>query len=128
MKEYIRTTHNFNNDTREWEYRKENDKKWESPELIYRKTPKWSFGVHALMDDKWMNMRWIIDETIKLHQDCAGVNTEKFDKFIQNTPNYRKIIKQCIEKELKILIKLDMVRVRNKFKYRDKNLEKYLNS
>lgn len=80
MKEYIRTTHNFNNTTRTWEYRgnKGEDKYevWNLPEtrekidkILFKPltTPRnWSIGVHALRLDRWMDMKWILWETTNL--------------------------------------------------------------
>ena len=39
--------------------------------------------------------------------------TEEFLEFIKTNPNYREIIQKEVEEELKYLIELDMVRVRD---------------
>ena len=124
MKEYIRATHNFDNNTREWTYRGERGgekfEQWNNPKLqdslIFRPiTPRrWSFGVHALKRDQWMGTNWIIDETINMYTAHASDATEEFLEFIKNNPNHREIIQQHIEEEFKLLIELDMVRVRER--------------
>jgi uncharacterized protein YqgQ len=57
MKYYIRTTHNFNNETRLWEYRKELDN---FPQ-IERKT---LLQAHALERDSWTTAQQILNENI----------------------------------------------------------------
>jgi hypothetical protein len=126
MKEYIRTTHNFDNNTRRWVYRGERgmDKYelWNSPEIrdkcTWRDTyPFYSLGVHALKDYQWMGIEWIVDETIKEYKGDAAGNKTEFEKFINETLNYREIIKRDILEELDFLISIDMVRVNNKPDY-----------
>lgn len=120
MKEYIRTTHNFNNETREWEYRgdREGEKfiEWNDStvrdKLSFRQT-KWSFGVHALKSDMWMSINWVVDETIEEYKGHASDRTEEFLEFIKTDTNYREIIQKDVEKELEYLIELDMVRGRD---------------
>ena len=110
MKEYIRTTHNFNNSSREWEYRRDkggdkyNDSDWMFPVIP---PIKWSLGVHALRSDRYSYLRTIIDETI-LYFSNDGQFKEKFLK----TENIRDAVRKDILKELEILIKLDMVRAK----------------
>lgn len=127
MKEYIRSTHNFDNNTREWEYRgdKGQDKYGEigwsfggnggnEYDERHRKLGSiWSFGVHALERDSWRYMRTIIDNTINMYKGHASDSTKEFEEFIKNNPNHRELIKKDILKELEILIELDMVRVRD---------------
>lgn len=113
MKQYIRTTQNFDNETREWIDRDE----WRDPntlELLKASYQKWSFGVHALRRDIWVDMDWIVDETIKMFKGHASDNTKEFLKFISETQNYQEIIQRDIEKEFETLIQLDMIRVREK--------------
>jgi hypothetical protein len=116
-KEYIRTTHNFDNETREWIGRdgrgQDKHKEWNDLDVIDSiPRSKWSFGVHALSRDHWMGIEWIIDETIKMFKGHASDYTKEFEEFIKNTPNYRDIIKKDIEEELVYLVKIDMVRVK----------------
>lgn len=109
MNEYIRTTSNFNNETREWyvpshkdmNHWNELDKK--TKELGH---PLWSFGVHALENGSWRYMRSIIDNTIDLYTNGGADHLIKkeFEEFVKNTPNYREIIKRDILKEFEILI------------------------
>jgi len=119
MKEYTRSTHTFNNETREWKYRGDIDEDkhdmWSvtTNERIKKLGHLWSFGVHALERDSWRYMRSIIDNTISMYLGHASDDTEEFEKFVKNTPNHREIIKNDILKELEILIELDMVRVRD---------------
>jgi hypothetical protein len=124
MKEYIRTTHNFDNETREWNYRGDRSedkfKQWNDPEvrdkLDFRPIHprQWSFGVHALRRDQWMGMNWIVDGTIGMYEGHASDATKEFLEFVKNNPNHREIIQQHIEEEFKLLVELDMVRVRER--------------
>lgn len=127
MKEYIRTTHNFNNETREWEFRgdKGNDKHgiWdyknndEKLKLLRKETGHlYSMGVHALERNYWMTIDQIVTETIKMYRGGAvDWSIEKeFIKFVAENENYKEIIKSDILKELEYLIELDEVRVREK--------------
>jgi hypothetical protein len=124
MKEYIRSTHNFDNNTREWTYRGDRgqDKfdQWRDPNyfesLAWRpfSPKKWSLGVHALKRDTWMTMNWIIDETIGMYKGGADDHPEEFERFLRNHPNdHRDEIEQHILEEFKLLIELDMVRERD---------------
>lgn len=122
-KEYIRATHNFDNKTREWTYRgdrgEEKFEEWHTPEVLEGtcfkdKDTKWSLGVHALKRDQWMGIDWIIMETIDAFRGDAGDNYREFEQFMKNNPNYKEIIQQHIENELKFLIELDMVQVRER--------------
>lgn len=125
MKEYIRTTHNFNNETREWEFRgdKGNDKHgiWSfsiSDEQIKRLEKEnghlYSMGVHALSRDYWMSIESIVNDTIKMYLTGAvdWSIQEEFELFMSKNLNYKEIVKSDILKELDILISLDEVRVR----------------
>jgi hypothetical protein len=123
-KEYIRTTHNFDNDTREWTFRgdrgEEKYKEWNDPEVLKKITfrpsypPFWSMGVHALKDDRWMGIEWIVDETIKMYKGGAYDRPDLFEKFIEENKDHREIIKEMVLEELEYLIKLDMVRERER--------------
>lgn len=119
-KYYIRTTHNFNNETREWEYRgcKGGDKYelWNSDEVrektLFRKTPSYSFGVHGLESHQWMDLDWIVNNTIEdFLCDTAG-NMNKFKEFMKENPDYRSVVEKDVLEELNYLISLDMVRVK----------------
>lgn len=115
MKEYIRTTHNFNNDTRKWEYRGdrgcEKFETWKNIDICDdSRTTQWSFGVHALKSDTWMSIGWIIDETISMFKGDAAGNIKDVELFIKNNPNYREIIQKDVEDELKFLVEIDQVR------------------
>jgi|SRR5579862_454639 len=118
-KEYIRTTHNFNNETREWIFRGDRGQDkygaWDYERLRIL-GPIWSFGVHALKRDGWRRMDWIVEETIKMYLGGAACPSieKKFKEFINSTPDYKAIIEQHILKEFEILIKEDQVRVREK--------------
>lgn len=121
MKEYIRSTHNFDNNTREWEYRGDRGQdKYGVDGWAFGGDPRdksleglWTFGVHALERDGWRYMRTIIDNTIGMYNAHASDRTEEFKKFVKDNPNHRDIIKQHILKELEDLIAKDMVRVRD---------------
>ena len=54
MKYYTRTTHDFNNKTREWEFR------WELYGVKFHENS--CLGVHALESGRWMNLAEIIAE------------------------------------------------------------------
>lgn len=62
MKYWTRTTHNFNNETREWE---DVDFKGEYFDLKHQK----SLGVHALDCGRWRNLDEIIKEN-NAYCDC----------------------------------------------------------
>jgi hypothetical protein len=64
-----------------------------------------------------MGIEWIVDETIKEYKGDAAGNKTEFEKFINETLNYREIIKRDILEELDFLISIDMVRVNNKPDY-----------
>ena len=126
MKQYIRTTHNFNNETREWDFRgdrggdKQEDPNWRfgGKDKPYKESDKynWSMGPHTLKNDRWNYMRSIIDETINCYKNDAADgqgSSENFKKFCEENPNYREIIKQDILREFEYLISIDMVRVRD---------------
>ena len=116
MKEYIRTTHNFSNETRKWVYRgdrgQEKHEAWDKVDCI--DVPKYSFGVHALKDAYWMSFDWIVSETIKMFIDNAAGNCHEFGEWFKTTPNAREIIAKDVQKELEMLVELDMVRVRER--------------
>jgi hypothetical protein len=116
MKEYIRTTHNFNNETREWDDRFSSE--------YFRKTSEeignlggcyWSMGVHALEQDQWRYLRSIIDTTIDMWERGAANYTGELaiKELKENNPNYREIIKQDILKEFEILEKYGEIKVRD---------------
>jgi hypothetical protein len=124
-KEYIRATHNFDNNTREWTYRgdrgEEKFEQWRDPALhealtIRPISPKqWSLGVHALKRDMWMSMDWIVNETIGMYKGGADDNPQGFEQFLKDHPtDHRDIIEQHILEEFKLLIELDMVRERER--------------
>ena len=116
MKEYIRTTHDFNNETREWDFRfsSEHDQK-RSDELRTLEGSSWSMGVHAMEQDQWRYLRSIIDTTIDMWERGAGDYTGELEikKLKENNPNYREIIKQDILKEFEILEKYGEIKVRD---------------
>ena len=118
--EYIRATHRFDNVTREWIYRgdsgEDNFEEWNTPEVnkstTFRpkeKCPFYSFGVHALRRDQWMDISWIVDETINMYIGDAAGNTRKFKKWVESTPNHRDIIEKDVLEELEHLISIGMV-------------------
>lgn len=121
MKEYTRTTHNFNNETRMWEYRGDRggDKfdQWNSEEVRSKLQKlhsecKWSFGVHGLESGWWMSLSWIVESTIKDLENNATDYTDKFLELKKNDPNYKEIVALHIIREFEYLIELDMVRCR----------------
>ena len=117
MKEYIRTTSDFNNETREWddrfsyEYYRKMDEELEKLEGDY----SWSMGVHALHRDRWIYLRSIIDNTLDMWERGAGDYTGELEikKLKENNPNYREIIKQHILKEFELLEKYGLIKVRD---------------
>ena len=117
MKEYIRTTSDFNNETREWddrfsyEYYRKMDEELEKLEGDY----SWSMGVHALHRDRWIYLRSIIDNTLDMWERGAGDYTGELEikKLKENNPNYRAIIKQHILKEFELLEKYGLIKVRD---------------
>lgn len=54
MRYWTRTTHDFNNETREWTFKKNI--------LPYSDVSKSGLGVHVLENGKWMNEREIFSE------------------------------------------------------------------
>lgn len=119
MKNWIRATHNFCNETREWIYRgdrgQDKHELWNSDEVrskLETKMFKYSLGVHALRRDQWMSLDWIVDETIKAYLGGADDRPMEFEKFIQNTPDYIQIIKSDVLKQLKYLVSIGMVEER----------------
>jgi hypothetical protein len=122
-KEYIRATHNFDNKTREWTYRgdrgQEKFEEWNNPgtrdkTVFKEEDTRWSLGVHALRHDQWMGMDWILWETKNAFKGDAGGNYREFEQFLKDNPDHDQIIQQHIENELKFLIELDMVQVRER--------------
>ena len=124
-KEYIRATHNFDNKTREWIYRgdrgQDKFEQWSNPEVTDKTCvkeingdTKWSLGVHGLRRDQWMNMDWIVRETIEAFRADAGGNWQECYKFLRENPNHKEIVQQHIENDFKLLIELDMVQVRER--------------
>jgi len=120
-KEYIRSTHYFDNKTRTWIYRGDRGQDrpdWNDPELITKvctrpcEPKNHSMGVHALRDHMWMDIKWIVSETLKMYYGGADGEPTKFKEWYKNTPNARELIQKDIEEELEMLIKLDMVQVR----------------
>lgn len=115
--EYIRSTHRFDNETREWIYRgdrgEDKHEEWNTTEVrertAFRKHPFYSFGVHALKSDQWMDIDWIINETIQMYNGDAAGNMSEFKRFIENTPSYKDIIKGDVLEELEYLISIGMV-------------------
>lgn len=116
--EYIRATHRFDNLKREWVYRgdggEEKFEEWISDEVQHKTICKpadgsfHGFGVHALRDDQWMDVEWIVDETINMYKGCASDRTREFKKFIEE-PNNREILKNNILEELEYLVSIGMV-------------------
>lgn len=92
MKYYTRTTHNFNNETREWEYRNIwGDNISSSGETL---------GEHACSCNSWEPLWRIVEENRKYRED-----------FNENIPDN---LEQLVEKELDELVKLDIVRVQER--------------
>jgi len=123
--EYIRATHRFDNNTRTWIYRGDRGEdmfeKWNTTEVIIQttsrpkdKTPFYSFGAHALRNDMWMDLDWIVEETIKMYCGDAAGNSDEFKRFMENTPSHRDIIKKDVLDELEYLISIGMVMKREK--------------
>jgi hypothetical protein len=61
-----------------------------------------------------MGIEWIVDETIKMHKGGAYDRPDLFEKFIEENKDHREIIKEMVLEELEYLIKLDMVRERER--------------
>lgn len=64
VEHYTRTTHNFNNETREWEPRKELRKKIDE-EWALNSLLKSPVGIHALDSGRWQTLWVIVDENKK---------------------------------------------------------------
>jgi hypothetical protein len=119
-KEYIRSTHKFDNETREWIYRgdrgEDKYEEWNAVDVNHRVITKNinSFGVHALKRDQWMDMEWIIDETIRMYIGGASDRTREFRELMDDTPEkeFRDILRKDILEELEYLISIGMVMVR----------------
>ena len=118
--EYIRTTHRFDNLTREWIYRgdigEDKFEEWNTTEVnvtttfrLKEKCPFYSFGAHALRRDRWMDIELIIDQTINMYRGDAAGNTREFKKWTESTPNHRDIIKKDVLEELEYLVSIGMV-------------------
>lgn len=89
MKYYIRTTHNFNNETREWEYR--NLPEWENIRIAI---------VHAIDRDIWEPEFMILNADKEWTEQDLGINLPlDFEK------------NQL--KDLELAVRLDMVREKN---------------
>lgn len=69
MKYWTRTTHNFNNETREWEFKNEL-----ADIKIDEHTP---LGIHALDSGRWMSFREILDANLKYQFDFRYENHKK---------------------------------------------------
>lgn len=115
VKEYTRSTHYFNNSTREWVYRgdrgEEKWKEWNENGIslkLCEDPPKWSLGVHGFTRDHgWVYLKNVIDNNINYYS-----HDEQFDEEFKLIPNQREVVKKAILEEFETLIKLDMVRVR----------------
>ena len=64
MKYWTRTTHNFNNETREWEYRFDYEEDTKIAAIQFK-----SLGAHALESGRWSNLNEIIGENYH-YRDC----------------------------------------------------------
>jgi len=81
MKYWTRTTHNFNNETREWEYRKELDK-FENKNIFNS-----LLGVHALDSGRWKTLEEIYHENEEYYEQYkdelySGADISGIDKSI----------------------------------------------
>jgi hypothetical protein len=70
MKAYIRTTHNFNNITREWEYRREFEN---FPEIVLR-IPE---SIDYISQTDWMSKVEILQEHEEDYQQCLKDGVER---------------------------------------------------
>lgn len=62
MKYWTRTTHNFNNETREWEYRNDlRERDIKDPLGEQRTVGKSILGIHALDSGRWMSLHEIVE-------------------------------------------------------------------
>ncbi len=94
---YIRTTHNFNNETREWDYR--DLPEWKEKSNIIQETIQLTLGVHGVERDIWEPLFRIVQNNkdyIMQESNGAWICPENFD--------------ELVEQELKRLVKLDMVK------------------
>ncbi len=89
MKYWTRTTHNFNNETREWEFCEEF-----SNSKIEEKTP---LGIHALDSGRWSSLNEIIGENIE---------------YCKYWPDNKEPTKEDVLSDLEQLEKLGLVRSR----------------
>ena len=95
---YTRNTHNFNNETREWEYRKELD----APEIAEACKNFKSIGVHALESGKWSSFFDI------LHENIESYKSDIMDSYGgKECPTH-----ETIRNELETMIDLGLVKVK----------------
>jgi hypothetical protein len=74
MKYWTRTTHNFNNETREWEFRKE---------IPFNCPDAGGIGVHALESGRWMTESEVISENLDYFEQqglADGLPAEHFTR------------------------------------------------
>lgn len=63
MKYWTRTTHNFNNETREWEYV---DRPYNRAN--FSRNAKSTLGIHALISGRWQSLYEIVDENRQYYE------------------------------------------------------------
>ena len=99
IKEYTRTTHNFNNETREWEYNHKLDE-------FNNLKPRYAclLGVHCLESGRWSN----IDSAVRVTLEYLRQEEPNLD--LLKNEDIEKILKKFIEEDFDDLEKLGLVK------------------
>ncbi len=100
MKQWIRTTHNFNNETREWEYRDD------LGHYDCSKT-KSILGVHALHSAYWMILSHIVLANIEYQQQYVDEAYSGVDRVFSH-----KEMEPLVLHDLELMEKLGWVKSR----------------
>ena len=102
MMQYTRTTHNFNNDSREWEYRGFSDKKFSKKAdwaYGYEKSPR---GISAFKHGEWKTLVEIVTDNIDhWKQNNIHTDTTLKDKTIE--------IQNQVSADIKVFLMADMI-------------------
>lgn len=116
---FIRTTHNFDNKTREWIYRgdkgQDMEKKWQNNDNFANDELYWCLGVHVLEQNRWMTFKEVVDETILgFEKGAAGHEGEdSLARLKKDRPlNWREYFEMDVEEDLRFLVRKGMVAIK----------------
>ena len=90
MRYWARTTHNFNNETREWEFREELRKDYIQYSSMCHDPFRTPLGIHALDSGHWHSLHEIIWRNIEYQKQYYKQNQEKFKEYYKNNQDKTK--------------------------------------